>query len=80
MAVASKYSVSKPRRQVASKSRTVAELNLSDKPLAMSAKGLPNRIKPSGKTVPILPTAQSSPFWLLRLCTWQRRPRLQRLF
>lgn len=39
----------------------------------MSAKGLPNRIKPSGKTVPILPTAQSSPFWLLRLCTWQRR-------
>ena len=35
--------------------------------------GLPNRPKPNGQTVPVLPSSQSAPFWLLRLCALQRR-------
>lgn len=39
----------------------------------MKAKGLPNRPRPSGQTVPILHNSRSAPLWLLRLCVLQRR-------
>jgi len=65
MAVASKSSVSTRRRQIPSRARAVAALNPKDKPLAMSEKGLTNRIRP-GKPVAILPNSQSSPFWQRR--------------
>lgn len=39
----------------------------------MKAKDLPNRPRPSGETVPILPRSRLAPFWLLRLYALQRR-------
>lgn len=66
MAVASKSAVSTHRRPIPSKTRGVI-------PLPLKTMGKPSRDRTSGQTVPILPSSQSAPSWLLRLCAIQRR-------
>ena len=66
MAVTSKLAVSARRRPNRSKTREVF-------PLPLKTKGLPSRDRISGQTVPILPSSQSAPLWLLRLYTIERR-------
>lgn len=66
MAVASKLAFSARRRPIRSKTRGLI-------PLPLKTKVLPSRDRTSGQTVPILPSSQSAPLWLLRLCAIQRR-------
>ncbi len=70
--VASKSS-SSHKRQLPSKARGATALNPKGKPLAISTRGLTSPPGPNGKAVPILPSSESAPLWLLRLCTWNRQ-------
>lgn len=72
MAVASRSTLSVRKPKAPLKAKAVNKLDPGFMPLS-SKTGLHNGPRPGDKNVPILPSSQPAPMWLIRLCSLQRR-------